>query len=269
MTTMKTIDAASVMPAPAAAVAGAVLDEEGGRRRHLVVSLSGAHAYGFPSVDSDLDLKAVHVEPAARLLGLRPPVLHASRLEVISGVEIDYSSNEVGPVLVGILNGNGNYIERLLGPLCLRSSVEHAGLAPLVVRSLSRRAHRHYHGFASGQLRDLQAAPAPTAKKVLYVLRTALTGLHLLTTGEVVTDLGELVQRHPELGLADAHGLIATKRSGERITLQVEERDRWVTRAGALLEALDAAQSTSPLPEESPNAAELEGFLLDLRRRSL
>jgi predicted nucleotidyltransferase len=38
-----------------------VLEEEQARREHVVVYLSGAHAYGFPSPDSDLDLKAIHV----------------------------------------------------------------------------------------------------------------------------------------------------------------------------------------------------------------
>lgn len=40
------------------AVMSRVLAEEEARREHLVVYLSGAHAYGFPSPDSDLDLKA-------------------------------------------------------------------------------------------------------------------------------------------------------------------------------------------------------------------
>lgn len=39
-----------------------VLAEEEAQREHLVVYLSGAHAYGFPSPDSDLDLKAIHGE---------------------------------------------------------------------------------------------------------------------------------------------------------------------------------------------------------------
>ncbi|MDX2010186.1 MAG: nucleotidyltransferase domain-containing protein, partial [Myxococcaceae bacterium] len=39
-------------------VATRFLDEQAKAREHLVVSLSGAHAYGFPSPDSDLDLKA-------------------------------------------------------------------------------------------------------------------------------------------------------------------------------------------------------------------
>ncbi len=50
------------------AVMTRVLDEEETRREHVVVYLSGAHAYGFPSPDSDLDLKAIHVAKTADLL---------------------------------------------------------------------------------------------------------------------------------------------------------------------------------------------------------
>ncbi len=40
-------------------VAAEVLAHESTRRNHVVIALSGAHAYGFPSPDSDLDLKCV------------------------------------------------------------------------------------------------------------------------------------------------------------------------------------------------------------------
>src|SRR6185436_15328485 len=94
-----------------------LLDEEGAHRTHLVVSLSGAHAYGFPSPDSDLDLKAVHIEDTEHLLALEWRPMPAERLEVIDGVEVDYSSNEIRDVLLGIVRGNGNFIERVLGAL--------------------------------------------------------------------------------------------------------------------------------------------------------
>ncbi|MEI8258485.1 MAG: nucleotidyltransferase domain-containing protein, partial [Deltaproteobacteria bacterium] len=90
-----------------------VLAQEAARRQHLVVSLSGAHAYGFPSPDSDVDLKAIHIAPTARLVGLHPDPSSASRMEWIDGVEVDYSSNEVLAALGGILKGNGNFLERV------------------------------------------------------------------------------------------------------------------------------------------------------------
>src|SRR5262249_49586092 len=97
------------------AVMERVIAEEERNRSHLVIALSGAHAYGFPSPDSDLDLKAIHIDPTAKILGLSPGAPHADRMEVVGGVEIDYTSNELKPVLIGILQGNGNYIERVLG----------------------------------------------------------------------------------------------------------------------------------------------------------
>ena len=32
----------------------------------LLVTISGAHLYGFPSADSDYDLRGIHVLPAER-----------------------------------------------------------------------------------------------------------------------------------------------------------------------------------------------------------
>src|SRR5262249_32735952 len=153
----------------------------------VVVSLSGAHAYGFPSPDSDLDLKAIHIDPTSNLLGLAARPSHANRLEIIDGVEIDHTSNQLVGVAVGIVQDNGKYTERIASALSLRTSPEHDQLRPRVERSLSRRIYRHYNGFARGQLQEFDTAPQPTAKKLLYVLRTALTGIHVLRSGKIVT----------------------------------------------------------------------------------
>ncbi len=253
----------SALDAAQRGVADRVLAEEGARRRHLVVYLGGSHAYGFPSPDSDLDLKAVHLEPAARLLGLKPPADHADRLEVVNGVEIDYTSNEVGAVVRGVLAGNGNYFERLLGPTVLVTSPEHAALRPLVARALSSDVYRHYAGFARNQLAQVEGSAAPAAKRVLYVLRTALTGTHLLTTGELIVDLTRLLDRY---GFAAAWDLVAAKQRGERTALAASERDRWIAEAKRALERLEGAQESSVLPAEPRNRGELEEWLLEVRR---
>ena len=157
--------------------------------------MSGAHAYGFPSPDSDLDLKAIHIEPTARLLGLAPPTAHADRMEVIDGVEIDYTSNELGRVLRGILQGNGNYLERVLGALSLRARPSSRSCG----RSCSGRCRADLSalpGLRASQLHAFDNAAKPTAKKLLYVLRTALTGMHLLRSGKIVTDVTALVDEY-------------------------------------------------------------------------
>lgn len=243
------------------AVMSRVLAEEEARREHLVVYLSGAHAYGFPSPDSDLDLKAIHIAPTADLLGFEVPSPTVDRAEIVDGVEIDYTSNELAHALAGILNGNGNFLERVLGRMVAHESQLVAELRPLVARSLSRRVHRHYRGFALNQLRF--AEKEPTAKKLLYVLRTSLTGIHLLETGQLEADVTRLLDTY---GLADAAELVERKRAGERVGIDPELLGAWRPRLDALFVRLDAAVERSPLPAEPPNEAELREWLLSVRK---
>jgi hypothetical protein len=245
-------------------VAEGVITHEGARRHHLVVALSGAHAYGFPSPDSDLDLKAIHVADTDRLLGLGSPDPTANRLEIIDGVEIDYTSNELGAVLGGILAGNGNYIERVLGPLLVYTTSDLEELAPLVRGALSRKVHHHYHGFAHSQRKAVAEADIPTAKKLLYVFRTALTGVHLLLTGELVTDVVVTAREHGVPGIDE---LLTIKQAGERAALAPADADAWKSRMTRAFELLDDARRRSVLPAEPANVAALDAWLVALRRR--
>jgi uncharacterized protein len=187
-------------------------------------------------------------------------------MEVIEGVEIDYTSNELGAALRGLVKGNGNYLERVLGAHTLLSSPLLAELAPIARRGLSRRYYRHYLGFATQQRQELEKSSAPTAEKVLYVLRTALTGTHLLRSGELCVDLND---NAAEYGYSDASELIERKRAGERTVLDEATAQHWRTRVARAFELLDEAHAASSLPEDAANAAELEAWLLDVRLRDL
>lgn len=252
-------------PAQHAVMEKIIADEER-QRHHLVVALSGAHAYGFPSPDSDLDLKAIHIDPTARILGLHAGAPHADRMEIVEGVEIDYTSNELKPVLHGILQGNGNYIERVLCALLPLSTPELEALKPLVQRSLSRRIFRHYLGFATSQLKAFHGENPGSAKKLLYVLRTTLTGAHALRTGHIVADLRELID---EYGFPGARELIAAKRAGERVLLADEMGEKWASEVRRAFEVLDEAHKASKLPSEPEGEADLEAWLLAERRKRL
>jgi predicted nucleotidyltransferase len=241
-----------------------VLAEESAHREHLVIYLSGAHAYGFPSPDSDLDLKAIHVATTVDLVGMEEPPTSFDRAEIIDGVEIDYTSNELAHVLSGVLTGNGNYLERILGRMVVRTSPLLDELRPVIERALSRRVYRHYRGFAQNQLRFLEKEP--TVKKLLYVLRTTLTGIHLLETGEIEADLTRLADGY---GQGDAQELVVRKRAGERVGLDRALLEAWRPRIDALFARLAEAHKGSVLPEEPPNEAEVCDWLLAVRRKRL
>lgn len=243
-------------------VADRVLAQESARRTHVVISLSGAHAYGFPSPDSDLDLKAVHMSPAREFLGFPQTPAPAERLEVIDGVEIDYSSNELGGVLSGLIKGNGNYFERFLSRFAMSTSPAFELLKPIVARSLSARVGRHYFGFGTQQRNEWERGGRKSAKKLLYVLRTTTTGTHLLRTGELETDLSVLADRY-ELG--DAVELIEAKKRGEKSELPEALAEKWAARIDGVFARLTDAQKNSVLPAEPVNEAELEAALISLR----
>ena len=248
------------------AVVARVLAEESALREHLVVYLSGSHAYGFPSHNSDYDLKAAHVAPTRDLLGLSPTTPAANRLEIIDGVEIDYTSNEIQGVLVGCLKGNGNYLERILGSRIVVASEDLVTLRPIVRRNLSRKVENHYVGFARNQLQAVTNARAPTAKKVLYVLRTSLTGRHLLETGELVIDLRRLLRPY---GFEAAEELIERKLENETLPLETGEVAHWCAEAERAIESVKLAVPDSVLPAEPPAVAEIEQWLLAVRERQL
>lgn len=255
----------SGLGAAAEAAARRVIAREQGQRHHAVVYLSGSHAYGFPSPDSDLDLKAVHVAPTARLLGLAPPASTVDHTEVVDGFEVDYTSNELGQVLNGLLGGNGNFLERVLGPTVLQADEALLGrIRALAPAFLSRRAHAHYRGFATQQHKELQRRPS--AKRLLYVLRTLSTGIWLLERGELLIDLTLLAG---PLGIDGVDGLILRKQDGERAVLDDDAIAGWSERIGALFARIDAARDGSVLPPVPPDPAAVEAFLVEVRREHL
>jgi hypothetical protein len=214
--------------------------------------------------NSDLDLKSIHVEKTADVLGLAPSAAHADRMETIEGVEIDYTSNELKPVLVGIVQGNGNYVERVLGTLQPLVDPALAELRPLVQKTLSRRVFRHYLGFASSQLKAFESDGSRSAKKLLYVLRTALTGTHALLTGKVVIDVRELIDEH---GFAEARELIEAKRAGETIALAGDRAEKWGKEVQRAIRLLIEAHERSILPVEPEGVAEVDAWLIEERRK--
>lgn len=244
-------------------VARAFLAERAAERAHVVIYLSGAHAYGFPSPDSDLDLKCIHVAPTDQLVGLDPSEGGRELTVVTEGVELDYSSNELGGALRGAIKGNGNFLERFLGELALGGDAElRAGARAIVQPLLSRRLAAHYRGFATSQLRAFD--DAPTAKRALYVIRTAATGRHALAHGEIVTDVARLAPFVP----AELDELLAIKRTGERSPLPPELAAAWRKRLVGAIAAIETSARESILPPEPPAdaLAAADAWLREIRR---
>src|SRR5215831_1905680 len=85
----------------------------------LFVTISGAHLYGFPSPDSDYDLRGVHVLPVEKVIGLTPPreTIEIARRE--DGLDLDLVTHDVRKFMSLMLKKNGYVLEQLHSPLVL------------------------------------------------------------------------------------------------------------------------------------------------------
>lgn len=237
--------------------------EQHGAPNSLCVAITGAHAYGFPSVDSDLDVKGIHIAPTAALVSLTPPLDSIDTITEFDGVEIDYTSHELGFALKLLLQGNGNVLERILSPFQIVRSDRREWLQGLTRAAVCRKFFGHYRGFFARMRDECRKATAKRAKDYLYAYRTALTGAHLLRTGECVLDVEVLAREYELPAVAD---LLAVKRDGtEQQT--VADVSRYEADWPRLEAQLDLARVQSPLPELTPNADALSAFVVEERRR--
>ena len=235
----------------------------------LWVGLTGAHAYGFPSPDSDLDLKAVHMADARAVLGVGAGPSPLEHLSVFEGREMDFSSHDLAQVVHLLLRGNGNMLERLLGPLNLVTTPAGHTLRHLARQSLSRRLFYHYRGFFAGMRREYEseaAAGVRTAKRLLYAYRVALTGIHALIEGEIETRVDVLAERYHMPGVG---ALIQIKQRAEHQTLGEAEATPHLAAIERLERQLEEARERSVLPESPPNQEALERFVVEVRLHRL
>jgi len=227
----------------------------------LFATVSGAHLYGFPSRDSDVDLRGVHLLPVAGLIGLREPEETRSRTEDRAGVETDLVTHDLRKFVRLMLRRNGYVLEQLTSPLVAHTSAAHAELCAHVPDVVTSHHAHHYRGFAGTQWRLFEKSRE--LKPLLYTYRALLTGIHLMRSGEVqahlptlAAEVPEAPARLPELVEANAaaeHGaaVVAT----EDVRAEVER----------LHAVLDAAQAASGLRAEPDALGALHDLVVRVR----
>jgi predicted nucleotidyltransferase len=229
----------------------------------LFVTVSGAHLYGFPSPDSDIDLRGSHQLPLRAVVGLSLPNETVERKLDLRGTEVELVSHELGKYLRLLVKNNGYILEQILSPLVVYGEDFLNELRPLARRCITRYHYHHYRGFLATQF-DLLAKQEPkTAKAVLYAYRVVLTGIHLLRTGEVEPYLPRLAE---EYGLPFMGDLIGQKREEKGPALDLD----WPFHDNQLKELesrLDSAFRDSTLPEERDRQA-VDRFLVERRLAS-
>jgi predicted nucleotidyltransferase len=229
----------------------------------LFVTISGAHLYGFPSPDSDYDLRGVHVLPARDVVGLDtgPETIESSGVR--DGLEIDLVTHDARKFFGLLMKKNGYVLEQLCSPLVVRTTPEHAELRRIARGCVTRYHAYHYLGFAETQWRLFEKESPRRVKPLLYVYRVLLTGIHLMRTGEVEANL---VQLNESFRLACVPDLIARKLAGpEKGTLDDADHAFHAAAYARLRAELEAAHRATALPESASAGPALNDLLIRLR----
>ena len=225
----------------------------------LFATVSGAHLYGFPSRDSDVDLRGVHVLPAAEVVGLRTGPETLDRTWFENEAEVDLVTHDLAKFARLMLRRNGYVLEQVLSPLVVLSTPEHEELVELATGCITRWHAHHYRGFAKTQWEFF--GKTGELKPLLYTFRVLLTGIHLMRTGVVQADLRELLDDGP----AYLPELMAAKAEAEHGALSGPSVETLAADVEALQVALDEAEAVSSLPETSTAEAGLHDLLVRAR----
>ena len=232
----------------------------------IFATISGAHLYGFPSPDSDYDLRGCHVLPVREVVGLDvgPETIEISKDE--HGLELDLVTHDARKFFGFLLKKNGYVLEQLYSPLIVQTSPEHDELKSIAQGCLTRHHSHHYFGFAETQWRLFEKESPRRVKPLLYVYRVLLTGIHLMRTGEVEANL---VPLNREAQLSHVDELISRKLAGPEKSVLDEDDFGFHHREYERLRAeLEAAHQACTLPEVPSARPALNDLLIRLRTRS-
>lgn len=232
----------------------------------LFATISGAHLYGFPSPDSDYDLRGVHVLPLRDVIGLREPRETIEVQQIRDGREIDLVTHDLRKFMQLMLKKNGYVLEQLYSPLVVHTGPEHEEFKAIGRGCITKHHAHHYLGFADTQWKLFAKESPPRVKPLLYVYRVLLTGIHLMRTGEIEANL---VKLNEIFALPQIPDLIARKLAGpEQSVLPDAEQGFHESEYHRLVRELEQAGAASHLPERASAGDALSDLLVRIRLRN-
>ena len=228
----------------------------------LFTTISGAHLYGFPSPDSDYDLRGIHILPVKEIVGLYS-VKHTIEIsEIKSDLQIDLVTHDIKKFFTLLLKRNGYVLEQLYSPLIVQTTPEHKRLKAIASYCITRNHYYHYLGFAKSQWRLFNKSAEHQIKPLLYVYRALLTGIYLMNTGRIEANLVKL----NEFQLSYLIDLIAQKQAeSEKVLLKDADLEFYLQEYQRLQNILHTAFNKSHLPDEPSAKPELNRLLIELR----
>lgn len=232
----------------------------------VFATISGAHLYGFPSPDSDYDLRGVHVLPLSDVVGLDAGRETVQVEEIREGLELDLVTHDLKKFFGLMLKKNGYVLEQLFSPLIIQTSPEHDELKEIGAKCITRNHAHHYFGFAKTEWKLFSKETSPRVKPLLYIFRVLLTGINLMQTGKVEANL---IKLNEKFGLPFLPELIERKILGaEKGILPGADLNFYQNEYERLVTAMENEYERSSLPETTNAKNDLNELLIRIRLKN-
>ena len=194
---------------------------------HIVLAIeSGSRAWGFPSKDSDWDVRFIYHHPLPRYVALQPP---RDVIELPLSGDLDVGGWDIRKALALIVGSNAVALEWLQSPVVYRRDPDFAdALTALATEAAHRPALRYHYDRLARRYWPPSDPGAIRSKHLLYALRPAcalawlrrhdmpprmdlpslMAGLALAP--ELSADIRDLIARKRDEGEADMTHIPAT-----------------------------------------------------------
>lgn len=190
---------------------------------------SGSRAWGFPSPDSDYDVRFIYIRPAEDYL-----TIQRKRDQLVFPVneDLDISGWDLGKTLQLITKSNSSAFEWLQSPVAYKGEESFRTDMWLVCRSYfcARTNVHHYLGIAKGAMNSTTDGEVPI-KKLFYILRPLLSALWCIDRKCIAPmNINPLMELFPDKLKNKIQALIDLKSaSGERFTIKIDNDLRlWI-----------------------------------------
>jgi len=148
-------------------------------KEHDVVILkaieSGSRAWGFPSPDSDYDVRFIYAHPKDWYLQLSD---ERDVIELPISDELDISGWDLRKALNLANKGNAVIQEWMISPIVYQQSDSHAQLLALVSKAFNATSvYHHYRSMAKKASHDIEQTEQKKLKRFFYFARATLSAL--------------------------------------------------------------------------------------------
>jgi len=229
----------------------------------IYLTVSGAHLYGFPSYNSDIDIRGSYAANPSFFLGI-----HSCK-DTITSIDPDFQLFELKKLINLAIKGNCNVLEHIFSNPIYKTP-EYFRLKELIQNILAKDGiYNSYRGMASFNYKKFILGGKATYKKYLYVFRGLLAARYFLETGRIEPNLAKLNKVYK---IKEISTLIKAKmdREEESVAKEID--------SGKLDELihycyykLDNAYNKSSIPAkpDKRDIKKLNSFLIKLRKDML